>query len=223
MFELIDKDKSGVVSFQKWQWQFWELHFWGILEGGVRGGFRWPCPWLPAAWVTLPNLYDAAWVTSPILGVKNPRLDSFKISKSQVANIAVTPIFPARVPYDTIFNGTFLLEKYREKGAKPPFFRGFVGGTQAGYAGVDALAAFGIVRFGRLDYSCCFNDERTRGSRPFWAKYLNQGPKMFERHQLKLTRQICTLTWWFSKFEMSSFLENLGFRFQVFHRIVGII
>lgn len=31
------------------------------------------------------------------------------------------------------------------------FFRGFVGGTQAGYAGVDALAAFGIVRFGRLE------------------------------------------------------------------------
>ena len=42
--------------------------------------------------MTLPNLYDAAWVTSPILGVKNPRLDSFKISKSQVANIAVTPM-----------------------------------------------------------------------------------------------------------------------------------
>ena len=38
------------------------------------------------------------------------------------------------------------------KGCKTTFFfRGFVGGTQAGYAGVDALAAFGIVRFGRLE------------------------------------------------------------------------
>ena len=85
MFELIDKDKSGVVSFQKWQWQFWELHFLLILEGG-SGGFQMTLPLVTS------GLGDFAKPLRCGLGVKTPRLDSFKISKSQVANIAVTPM-----------------------------------------------------------------------------------------------------------------------------------